>query len=297
MGPDPQRRDRSLVRVSVLAIAVAVLGTMAAVATILAGDDMAPGAAIARGGAETSRFEIRSAAVGESLPVEVVEPRGGGGDRPLVVFLHGREQDERSFLDERGLFDGLETTGERAPVFAFPYGGESSYWHDRDDGDWSAYVTAEVIPEVERRFGTDPSRVAIGGISMGGFGAYEIASSEPEEFCAVGGHSPAIWDSFEASADGAFDDAEDFAAHDLLSAAAADPARFAGDARFWVDIGDADPLKPGADALASALDASGRLERRTAPGGHEAAYWSENWARYVGFYADALSACSSEQRG
>jgi S-formylglutathione hydrolase FrmB len=49
-----------------------------------------------------------------------------------------------------------------------------------------------VIPQVTRRFGTDRRRVAIGGISMGGFGAYDLARLNPGRFCAVGGHSPAL---------------------------------------------------------------------------------------------------------
>lgn len=36
----------------------------------------------------------------------------------------------------------------KAPIVAFPYGGDHSYWHDRADGSWGRYVTDEVIPEV-----------------------------------------------------------------------------------------------------------------------------------------------------
>jgi S-formylglutathione hydrolase FrmB len=35
--------------------------------------------------------------------------------------------------------------------------------------------------------------VAIGGISMGGFGAYAIARLDPGRFCAVGGQSAALY--------------------------------------------------------------------------------------------------------
>jgi S-formylglutathione hydrolase FrmB len=36
---------------------------------------------------------------------------------------------------------------------------------------------ALALAEAVRRFGADPDRVAIGGISMGGYGAFEIARS------------------------------------------------------------------------------------------------------------------------
>jgi S-formylglutathione hydrolase FrmB len=130
--------------------------------------------------------------------------------------------------------------------------------------------------------------VAIGGISMGGFGAYDIARLHPGRFCAVGGHSPALWRSGGETAPGAFDDADDFARHDVIGAARSDPAAF-GAARLWVDAGDEDPFHPGVEALAAALD--GRLTSRTWPGGHEAEYWNAHWASYARFYARALARC------
>ena len=93
------------------------------------------------------------------------------------------------------------------------------------------------------RFGADPRRVAIGGISMGGFGAYDIARLNPGRFCAVAGHSPALWRTGGETAPGAFDDAEDFARHDVVGAARANPARSAS-TRLWLDAGDAGPVPP-----------------------------------------------------
>ncbi|UJA19477.1 hypothetical protein HJD18_04165 [Thermoleophilia bacterium SCSIO 60948] len=294
-GEDRERSDFSVALVTAIALGVAALGIVAAILTLLADDEMAPAQSTDIGRVTESRFEVESAAVGETLPVEVVEPPGGSEGRPLVVFLHGRGQDERSQLDEQGLFDGIAAAGSRAPVFAFPYGGESSYWHDRADGDWGSYVTEELIPELERRLGTDPGRVAIGGISMGGFGALDLARLDPDGFCAAAGHSPALWRSFEETPEGAFDDADDFAGHDVLGAAESDPEGFAGDTELWVDIGESDPLEPGVDTLEAELAPTGRLESKRGPGGHESEYWSAEWASYVGFYADALSRCSTEQ--
>src|SRR5581483_9923525 len=74
-------------------------------------------------------------------------------------------------------------------------------------------------PDAERRFHTN-GRVAIGGISMGGFGALDLARHDPSRFCAVGGHSAAVWTTAGATARGAFDDAEDVARHGIGSAAA-----------------------------------------------------------------------------
>jgi S-formylglutathione hydrolase FrmB len=61
--------------------------------------------------------------------------------------------------------------------------------------------------------------VAIGGISMGGFGALNLARLDPRRFCAVGGHSAALWASGADSAAGAFDDAADFSRNDVIGTA------------------------------------------------------------------------------
>jgi S-formylglutathione hydrolase FrmB len=241
-------------------------------------------------GAEVKRISVDSDAIGASQPISVVVPAGGGEGRPLLLFLHGRGNDEESNLVEP-MFAALSTLGDRAPVIAFPDGGDSSYWHDRSSGDWGRYVTDEVIPAAIEASGADPDRIAIGGISMGGFGAFDLARLNPGEFCAVGGHSPAIWATAEETAAGAFDDADDFAGHDLVTAAGSDPAGLAGP-KLWLDAGDQDPFLPGDDAFVAGLEESGlSVERHTWPGAHESSYWNEHWDEYLDFYADALAAC------
>lgn len=242
-------------------------------------------------GAETGSLTIDSKAVGRTLPVKVVVPAGAAGEtRPLLIFLHGRGADQNSELTDQ-MYSALADQGERAPIIAFPYGGESSYWHDRADGAWGRYVMAEVIPQVEARFDVDPKRLAIGGISMGGYGAFELAVGNPGRFCAVGGHSPAVWQDAGESAPGAFDDAEDFAAHDLIAEVGADPSALAA-TRLWIDAGNQDPFLPGDAALTSALRSGGDpVVRKTFPGRHEDAYWDAHWGDYLSFYAKALAAC------
>jgi pimeloyl-ACP methyl ester carboxylesterase len=78
---------------------------------------------------------------------------------------------------------GLPLLHGHGPVIAFPAGGVHGYWHNRADGDWDTWVSEEVIPRVVKRFGIDSQRIAIGGISMGGFGAFDIALHHPGMFC------------------------------------------------------------------------------------------------------------------
>ena len=239
-------------------------------------------------GAKVERLEIRSRAVGRALPVTLVTPAGARRARPLLVFLHGRGSDERSYLSDE-LYAALARLGARAPVVALPDGGDASYWHDRRDGAWGRYVVDEVIPRVARRYGTSRTRVAIGGISMGGFGALDLARLHPGRFCAVGAHSAALWRTSGETAPGAFDDAADFARHDVIAAAGGPPPA----PRVYLDAGKDDPFRPGQRALAAALrGTAAAVTVRTSDGGHDRDYWNREWPRYLRFYGDALAACA-----
>ena len=170
-------------------------------------------------GAEASSLTIDSKAVGEELPVKVVVPEGAAGEaRPLLVFLHGRGGNENSELVDE-MYSALADQGERAPVIAFPYGGESSYWHDRADGDWGRYVTDEVIPPSKSASTSTRKRVAIGGISMGGYGAYDIAAENPGPSAPSAVIRRRSGRRRARRAAGAFDDADDFARNDVIAAA------------------------------------------------------------------------------
>jgi len=98
--------------------------------------------------------------------------------------------------------------------------------------------------------------VAIGGVSMGGFGAYNLAVQNPRSFCAVGGHAPALWETAGETAPGAFDHAEDFARNDVIAAASTDPGPLTSQP-VWLDAGDEDPFLAGDAAFTDALGAAG----------------------------------------
>ncbi len=235
---------------------------------------------------------IDSEAVGRELDVSVIEPAGAPAkDRPLLVFLHGAGGSNESFLANRAVLSTLAELGEEAPVMAFP-DGEESWWHQRSTGDWSRYVVREVIPAVSRRFDTDPRRVAIGGISMGGFGAYHLGLEFPRRFCAVGGHSSGLWLDPGDEFPGAFDNQADYERNDVLAAVESDPDAF-GPTPVWNDYGDRDWFVPGNAAFVGALERSTTtpLTAHVWPGGHDIIYWDTHWPQYLRFYANALANC------
>ncbi len=243
------------------------------------------------GGAMVVRYVIVSRSVHQTLPQVGVVPAGrGSGLRPLLVFLHGKGENQESNLVS-GMFRALDSLGASAPIIVFPYGGDDSYWHDRADGAWGEYVMREVIPEAIRRLHADPQRVAIGGLSMGGFGAYDLALKHPGTFCAVGGDSAALWRSGGETATGAFDNAEDFERNNVIGAAGTGGDIYRG-ASLWLDVGADDPFRAADTELAELLSRDGlHIQFHVWSGGHETSYWDAHWGSYLSFYAHALARC------
>jgi hypothetical protein len=95
-------------------------------------------APVDRQGATVVGMTIHSRDVGQELGVEVVIPPGDSGHtrgRPLLIFLHGHGGSDNSYTEDEAFFRGLASLGRRAPVVAFPDGGE--------DRRWGSYVTGE----------------------------------------------------------------------------------------------------------------------------------------------------------
>lgn len=233
-----------------------------------------------------TEMTIDSEAVGRKLPVSVIVPtRPSATRRPLLVLLHFANGSNESFLNNRWFREGVIRLGDEAPVIAMP-DGDDSWWHDRKSGDWGRYVVREVIPAVARRFDADPRRVAIGGPSMGGFGAYHLALEYKGRFCAVGGHSAGLWVHDDEAFPGAFDNRADFERNDVIAAVRANPDAF-GAIPVWNDYGK---FRAGNAAFVAAL--------RRGDAKLTAHVWQEefdnsypHWPQYLRFYANALAGC------
>ncbi len=97
---------------------------------------------------------------------------------PLILFLHGR--------GERGSFDLLRTQalprmlheGHEMPfIVVSPLcPGESDWALHLDD----VQTVLDTVMEAHR---ADPARVYLTGLSMGGFGTWELAMRSPQRFC------------------------------------------------------------------------------------------------------------------
>jgi pimeloyl-ACP methyl ester carboxylesterase len=121
-------------------------------------------------------------------------------------------------------------------------------------------VVEEFLPLLARLDGPPLSTTRIGltGWSMGGYGAVLLAERlGASRVAAVAAVSPALWTRASDAAAGAFDDAEDFARHDV----------FAGRERLRglavrVDCGSADPFVDAARAFVAGPAGPGGGELR-----------------------------------
>jgi S-formylglutathione hydrolase FrmB len=265
----------------VAVVAIAALAVSRLVGDVVGADER---------GAEVSTLAIHSRSVGATLDTTVIVPDAleDAKKPPLLVFLHGRGGEGGSEASN-AFYAALDSLGSRAPVVAMPDGGDHSYWHDRHGGRRGSYVLREAIPAAVRRLPVDSSRVAIGGISMGGYGAFELARHR--RFCAVGGHSPAFWLSSGQTAPGAFDDARDFRRHSVYRYVARRRHPY-GSMPLWIDRGKSDPFTSYDGVIVRALrDRGARLTSHVWPGAHTGKYWRAHMARYLRFYARALAHC------
>jgi enterochelin esterase-like enzyme len=192
---------------------------------------------------------------------------------PVVYLLHGSTDDDSFFL-QLGLPEAMDTaldSGAVGPmIFVLPDGGPKFTGDGNVPTSFGDYVATELMPAVDRRWRTVPQRTgrAVGGISLGGRYAFEIARDHPSLVAAVGGHSSVVHSPDELAA--------------KLAAA---------DLTVYLDVGRSDPFFAEGEELALSLRRRGADVRwNPAEGKHERAYWTAHLPDYLRFYSDALGA-------
>jgi enterochelin esterase-like enzyme len=230
---------------------------------------------------------LSSRAVGQDVSWRLALPPGTDSDArlPLALVLHGRGGDaDRAFRDlwfDRYLA-AVVTAGAAPFALASVDGGDHSYWHRRRNGaDPQTMLTDELLPLLARH-GLATDRFGLLGWSMGGYGALLLAETlGAGRVVAVAADSPALWRRFADSAPGAFDDAADFAAHDVFAAR----ARLSG-IPVRIACGENDPFYPAVREFLPGVPALAGTDFRAA--GHTAALWRSTAEGQLRFLAAAL---------
>jgi S-formylglutathione hydrolase FrmB len=239
----------------------------------------------------------RGADVGWLVAYPPVEAVRGVARLPVVVALPGLGGDENGVL-------GLDLPGYLAdavaagvPPFAVAsVGGGTSYWHARRSGeDAGRMLTDELLPLLSRlpaELDGAPvpvletaarDRIGFYGWSMGGYGALLLTEHlGPARVSAVAASSPALWRRAADAAPGAFDDAADFARHDVF----AWRPRLKG-VSVRIDCGDGDPFVDAARDFVAGLSPS--PAGSFGIGAHDGRYWRRVAPAQLAFLGRALA--------
>lgn len=100
---------------------------------------------------------------------------------PLVVFLHGAGErgEDPALLDRNGPTKEAAEGREFPFILLAPQCPEDSVWIMQKDR------VIEAMTLVRRDYRVDPERIYLTGLSMGGFGTWEIAMEHPDRFAAI----------------------------------------------------------------------------------------------------------------
>lgn len=197
---------------------------------------------------------------------------------PMLILLHGsnRTDEHWQLLGIQPTLDALIRSKTIQPVVVLMPFGTWIANENRFEGSmtWSNVLMSDFIPHAEQTYSLQSERIyrAIGGISRGGFWAFNVGMRFPESFGAIGGHSPF------------FDEGHFPQAYNPLWLAvnAPDLKRL----HLWLDRGENDYAQLGIDLMHTRLSAQGIFhEYALVPEGeHQDAYWSGQLETYLRWY-------------
>lgn len=196
---------------------------------------------------------------------------------PTIYLLHGSNDDDHHWLrlGLKELLDERITTGKMPPVIVvLPFGNWIANENQFGMYSWENVFFSEMMPLVEAKYRVDLNRAnrAIGGISRGGFWAFQIGLLHGDLFSTIGGHS-GFFDRFHAP--------PDYNPLDLVLKLTPETAP-----RIAIDRGALDYAAPGLDIMDERLKAAGIPYTYTIypEGEHNNLYWQEHIPEYLDFY-------------
>lgn len=103
---------------------------------------------------------------------------------PVILFLHGRGErgSEGMWQTQVGLPAAVRNHPERWPfIIVMPQCPLGSYWTDPEE----LTQAMEALDQETAEFHGDPERTYLAGLSMGGYGAWELVHNHPHRWAAV----------------------------------------------------------------------------------------------------------------
>ena len=135
-----------------------------------------------------------SKALQRNMPYRIVMPMDNVSGKKLgaVYLLHGGGGGFRDWTN----YSDVAKYAEHGLILIMPEGNSSYYANavERSDDRYEDYIVKDLIVDVESKFQAMNQREgrAIAGVSMGGFGAINLALHHPELYAFAGGISAAV---------------------------------------------------------------------------------------------------------
>jgi len=132
------------------------------------------------------------------LPADYDTRNASSRRYPVLYFLHGLGQDERTLFDTGGwnLIEDLRQQHQIGDFLIVAPEGRRSFYVNSADGKvrYSDFLLQEFMPRIERQYRVLPGRQnrALSGVSMGGYGTLRLAFAHPELFSSVSAQSAAL---------------------------------------------------------------------------------------------------------
>ena len=136
-------------------------------------------------------FRWRSELLGKQTSAEILLPDRGEGPFPVFYLLHGLSDDASMWLRR----SRIEVYLAGLPLIAVMPDGYRGFYTDHEEGPAYARHFGEELPRaIERHFHARSARSAraIGGLSMGGYGALRVGLGYADRFCSINSHSGAV---------------------------------------------------------------------------------------------------------
>jgi acetyl esterase/lipase len=122
--------------------------------------------------------------------------RDDGKHWPIILFLHGRGErgSEGMWQTQVGLAEAVRNHPDRWPfVIVMPQCPETAHWTDPAMLD----LAMAALDQETSEFHGDPSRTYLTGLSMGGYGAWELARLHPHRWAAIAIAAGGVFWSYE----------------------------------------------------------------------------------------------------
>lgn len=129
--------------------------------------------------------------LGKATTAQILYPDAGKPPFPTLYLLHGLSDDSTIWLRRTR----LEVYAANLPLLiVMPDGYRSFYTNHHEGADYARHFGEELPAFIERTFQVRPTRDAraIGGLSMGGYGALRVGLGYAGRFCSIHSHSGAV---------------------------------------------------------------------------------------------------------